>query len=291
MGFLEDNIGGPISTETRVNERIRVPEVRLIGPGGEQVGIVRIEDALRVAADADLDLVEVAPDAKPPVCKIMDYGKFKYETAQKARESRKNQQQTVVKEQKLRPKIDPHDYETKKGHVVRFLEAGSKVKVTIMFRGREQSRPELGYRLLQRLGADVADYGFIETSAKQDGRNMTMVLAPHRGAKTRAKAAHDADARRPDAQNAPGRRGSSTEDTRRIADRYTTELRTQCPRRRPTAALRSGSGAPEPARSCARRPTVGTCSSTSRPSRTRRLDGRTEVAANDTKRVKKLLNG
>jgi len=181
--------GGHISTETRVNERIRVPEVRLIGPGGEQVGIVRIEDALRVAADADLDLVEVAPDARPPVCKIMDYGKFKYETAQKARESRKNQQQTVVKEQKLRPKIDDHDYETKKGHVTRFLQAGSKVKVTIMFRGREQSRPELGFRLLQRLGTDVAEYGYIETSAKQDGRNMTMVLAPHRGAKTRAQAA------------------------------------------------------------------------------------------------------
>ena len=199
-GTPEDNIGGPISTETRVNERIRVPEVRLIGPGGEQVGIVRIEDALRVAADADLDLVEVAPAAKPPVCKIMDYGKFKYETALKERESRKNQQQTVVKEQKLRPKIDDHDYETKKGHVVRFLEAGSKVKVTIMFRGREQSRPELGYRLLQRLGADVADFGFVETSAKQDGRNMTMVLAPHRGAKTRAKAAHDAAA--PQAQRA-----------------------------------------------------------------------------------------
>ncbi len=207
----EDNVGGPISTETRVNERIRVPEVRLIGPGGEQVGIVRIEDALRVAADADLDLVEVAPDAKPPVCKIMDYGKFKYETAQKARESRKNQQQTVVKEQKLRPKIDPHDYETKKGHVVRFLQAGSKVKVTIMFRGREQSRPELGYRLLQRLGADVADYGFVETSAKQDGRNMTMVLAPHRGAKTRAKAAHDADA--PAAQRASAEPAEAQTDT------------------------------------------------------------------------------
>jgi translation initiation factor IF-3 len=131
----------------------------------------------------------------------MDYGKFKYETALKERESRKNQQQTVVKEQKLRPKIDDHDYLTKKGHVVRFLEAGSKVKVTIMFRGREQSRPELGYRLLQRLGADVADYGFVETSAKQDGRNMTMVLAPHRGAKTRAKAAHDAD--EPLARRAP----------------------------------------------------------------------------------------
>ncbi|WP_324194219.1 translation initiation factor IF-3 [Nocardia blacklockiae] len=182
------DLGGPISTETRINDRIRVPEVRLIGPGGEQVGIVRVEDALRVAQEADLDLVEVAPDARPPVCKIMDYGKFKYETAQKARESRKNQQQTVIKEQKLRPKIDDHDYATKRGHVMRFLEAGSKVKVTIMFRGREQSRPELGFRLLQRLASDVADLGFVETSAKQDGRNMTMVLAPHKGAKTRVKA-------------------------------------------------------------------------------------------------------
>ena len=144
---------------------------------------MRIEDALRVAADADLDLVEVAPDAKPPVCKIMDYGKFKYETAQKARESRKNQQQTVVKEQKLRPKIDPHDYETKKGHVVRFLQAGSKVKVTIMFRGREQSRPELGFWLLQRLADDIQELGFVESSPKQDGRNMVMVVAPHKSAK------------------------------------------------------------------------------------------------------------
>ncbi|MGB6125722.1 MAG: translation initiation factor IF-3 [Gordonia sp. (in: high G+C Gram-positive bacteria)] len=183
--------GGHISTDTRINERIRVPEVRLVGPGGEQVGIVRVEDALRLAYEADLDLVEVAPDARPPVCKIMDYGKFKYEAAQKQRESRRNQQMTVVKEQKLRPKIDDHDYETKKGHVVRFLEAGSKVKVTIMFRGREQSRPELGFRLLQRLGNDVAEYGFVETSAKQDGRNMTMVLAPHKGAKTRTKAQQD----------------------------------------------------------------------------------------------------
>ncbi|EME60714.1 MULTISPECIES: translation initiation factor IF-3 [Rhodococcus] len=187
-------LGGPISAETRINERIRVPEVRLVGPGGEQVGIVRVEDALRLAYEADLDLVEVAPDARPPVCKIMDYGKFKYEAAQKARESRKNQQLTVIKEQKLRPKIDDHDYETKKRNVVRFLEAGSKVKVTIMFRGREQSRPELGFRLLQRLGADVADLGFIETAPKQDGRNMTMVLAPHKGAKTRAKAQETAQA-------------------------------------------------------------------------------------------------
>lgn len=152
----------------------------MVGPNGEQVGIVRIEDALRLAQEADLDLVEVAAQARPPVCKLMDFGKFKYETAQKARESRRNQQMTVIKEQKLRPKIDSHDYETKKRHVVRFLDAGHKVKVTIMFRGREQSRPELGFRLLQRLSNDVAELGFVETSAKQDGRNMTMVLAPHR---------------------------------------------------------------------------------------------------------------
>jgi len=172
--------GGFISTELRVNDRIRVPEVRLVGPGGEQVGIVRIEDALRLAAEADLDLVEVAPTARPPVCRLMDYGKFKYENAQKARESRRNQTNTIIKEMKLRPKIDQHDYDTKKGHVVRFLKAGDKVKITIMFRGREQHRPELGYRLLQKLAADVEDLGFIESNARQDGRNMTMVLGPHK---------------------------------------------------------------------------------------------------------------
>ncbi|MEV6611742.1 translation initiation factor IF-3 [Kutzneria sp. NPDC051319] len=178
--------GGPTAApEARINDRIRVPEVRLVGPNGEQVGIVRIEDALRLAVEADLDLVEVAPQARPPVCKLMDYGKYKYESAQKARESRRNQQLTVIKEQKLRPKIDPHDYETKKNHVVRFLEHGHKVKVTIMFRGREQSRPELGFRLLQRLAEDVIDLGFVESSAKQDGRNMIMVLAPHKTTKTR----------------------------------------------------------------------------------------------------------
>ncbi|MFC3894755.1 translation initiation factor IF-3 [Lentzea rhizosphaerae] len=179
------NRGAPVSTEPRINDRIRVPEVRLVGPNGEQVGIVRIEDALRLAQEADLDLVEVAAQARPPVCKLMDYGKFKYETAQKARESRRNQQLTVIKEQKLRPKIDPHDYQTKKGHVARFLSHGNKVKVTIMFRGREQSRPELGYRLLQKLAEDVAELGFVESNPKQDGRNMIMVLAPHKNIKAR----------------------------------------------------------------------------------------------------------
>jgi translation initiation factor IF-3 len=152
--------------------------VRLVGPNGEQVGIVRVEDALRLAAEADLDLVEVAPMAKPPVAKLMDFGKFKYEAALKAREARKNQVNTVIKEIKLRPKIDPHDYGTKKGHVERFLKGGDKVKVTIMFRGREQSRPELGFRLLQRLAEDVIELGTVESAPKQDGRNMIMVLGP-----------------------------------------------------------------------------------------------------------------
>ena len=133
-----------------------------------------------MAQEADLDLVEVAATARPPVCKLMDYGKFKYESAVKARESRKNQTQTIVKEIKLRPKIDPHDYGTKKGHVERFLKAGDKVKVTIMFRGREQSRPELGFRLLQKLADDVTELGFVEAQPKQDGRNMIMVIGPHR---------------------------------------------------------------------------------------------------------------
>jgi translation initiation factor IF-3 len=165
-------------SEPRINDRIRVAEVRLVGPNGEQVGIVRVEDALRLAQDADLDLVEVAPDARPPVCKIMDYGKYKYEADMKAREARRNQTNTVLKEIRFRLKIDPHDYGTKKGHVERFLKAGDKVKVMIMFRGREQSRPEMGVRLLQRLADDVTELGFIESMPKQDGRNMVMVLGP-----------------------------------------------------------------------------------------------------------------
>lgn len=179
--------GGVISVEPRINDRIRVPEVRLIGAEGEQVGIVSIETALQMAIDADLDLVEVAPESRPPVCKLMDFGKFKYEAAQKAREARKNQTNTVVKEMKLRPKIDAHDYETKKSHIERFLKAGDKVKVTIMFRGREQSRPELGFKLLQRLAEDIAEVGIVEAAPLQDGRNMVMVIGPNRGSKSSAK--------------------------------------------------------------------------------------------------------
>jgi translation initiation factor IF-3 len=180
-----------------------VSEVRLVGAAGEQIGIVGIEDALRLAMEADLDLVEVAPEAKPPVCKIMDYGKFKYEAAVKAREARKNQVNTVIKEMKLRPKIDQHDYETKKGHIERFLSQGDKVKITIMFRGREQSRPELGYKLLQKLASDIGESAVIESSPLQDGRNMTMVLAPARktsGGKTAKPAPAKTEYQAPAAQ-------------------------------------------------------------------------------------------
>lgn len=152
---------------------------------------MRVEDALRLAEEANLDLVEVAPMAKPPVAKLMDFGKFKYEAAMKAREARKNQVNTVIKEIKLRPKIDPHDYGTKRGHVERFLKAGDKVKVTIMFRGREQSRPELGRRLLERLADDIAELGYVESAPKQDGRNMIMVIGP-----TKKKAEAKAEQRR-----------------------------------------------------------------------------------------------
>ncbi len=177
-----------------------------MGPNGEQVGIVSIHDALKLAQEADLDLVEVAATARPPVCKLMDYGKFKYESAMKAREARKNQAHTIIKEIKLRPKIDPHDYETKKGHVVRFLKAGDKVKVTIMFRGREQSRPELGFRLLQRLAEDVQELGFVESQPKQDGRNMIMVIGPHKkkaeAKAEKAAAKAQADSEEPSVQEA-----------------------------------------------------------------------------------------
>ena len=196
---------GEAITEPRINDRIRVPEVRLVGPEGEQVGVVSIGEALRLAQDSELDLVEVAPMARPPVVKLMDYGKFKYESAQKAREARRNQALTVIKEMRLRLKIDPHDYETKKGHVERFLKSGDKVKITVMFRGREQSRPEMGYRLLQRLAADVQELGVVESNPKQDGRNMVMVIAPHRnqaatdGARRQAKADRAAEGQAPQA--------------------------------------------------------------------------------------------
>jgi translation initiation factor IF-3 len=168
----------PERDETRVNEQIRVPEVRLIGDDGNQVGVVKTDQALAYAHERDLDLVEVAADARPPVCRVLDYSKYKYEQEQKAKAARRHQKQVNVREIKLRPKIADNDYQTKKSHVVRFLERDDRVKVTIMFRGREQTHPERGERLLQRLAEDVSELGVVEQSPQQDGRNMTMLLAP-----------------------------------------------------------------------------------------------------------------
>ena len=152
--------------------------MRLVGPEGDQIGIVPTKDALRRADELDLDLVEVAPQAKPPVCRIMDYGKYKYEQDVRQKEARKKQQKVEVKEIKFRPKIDTHDYETKKGHVVRFLTAGARVKVTIMFRGREMAHTELGRKILDRLVDDLDDLATVDQMPKLDGRNMVMVITP-----------------------------------------------------------------------------------------------------------------
>lgn len=167
-----------IATDVRVNERIRAPQVRLISESGEQLGIKPIQEALRIAYEAELDLVEVAPQAEPPVARIMDYGKYKYEQAIKAKKARKRAAATVLKEMKLRPKIENHDYETKKKHIVRFLEGGSKVKVTIMFRGREMAHTDIGRRLLDRLATELSEISKVESPPKQEGRNMIMLLAP-----------------------------------------------------------------------------------------------------------------
>jgi translation initiation factor IF-3 len=163
---------------TRINERIRVPEVRVIGEDGKQIGVMRTEDALRYAQTRDLDLVEVAPDARPPVTRILDYSKYKYEQAQKQKAARKHQQQITVREIKFRPKIAEKDYETKKGHVERFLRRRDKVKITIMFRGREVTHPERGQQILERLAEDLGDLAQIEQRPNLDGRNMTMLLGP-----------------------------------------------------------------------------------------------------------------
>jgi translation initiation factor IF-3 len=168
----------PERDTTRVNERIRVPEVRLIDDQGAQVGVLKTPDALRFAQERDLDLVEVAPEARPPVCRVLDYSKYKYELAQKQKQARKHQQQITVREIKFRPKIAQHDYDTKKHHVERFLRHKDKVKVTIMFRGREVTHPERGTMILDRLAEELAELGVVEQRPMQEGRNMTMMLGP-----------------------------------------------------------------------------------------------------------------
>jgi translation initiation factor IF-3 len=168
----------PERDTTRINERIRVPEVRLIDDEGQQIGVMKTPDALVFAQERDLDLVEVAPEARPPVCRVLDYSKYKYEQAQKVKQARKHQQQITVREIKFRPKIAEHDYDTKKHHVERFLRHKDKVKVTIMFRGREVTHPERGTAILDRLAEELSELGVVEQRPMQEGRNMTMMMAP-----------------------------------------------------------------------------------------------------------------
>jgi translation initiation factor IF-3 len=168
----------PERDTTRINERIRVPEVRLIDDEGNQIGVLKTPDALIFAQERDLDLVEVAPEARPPVCRVLDYSKYKYEQAQKIKQAKKHQQQITVREIKFRPKIAQHDYDTKKHHVERFLRHKDKVKVTIMFRGREVTHPERGTAILDRLAEELSELGVVEQRPMQEGRNMTMMMAP-----------------------------------------------------------------------------------------------------------------
>jgi translation initiation factor IF-3 len=168
----------PERDTTRINDRIRVPEVRLIDDEGNQVGVLKTADALKFAQERELDLVEIAPEANPPVCRLLDYSKYKYEQAQKQKQARKHQQQITIREIKFRPKIAQHDYDTKKHHVERFLRQKDKVKVTIMFRGREVTHPERGTAILDRLAEELAELGVVEQRPLQEGKNMTMMMAP-----------------------------------------------------------------------------------------------------------------
>ena len=181
MGGPYRRRGDQIATQdVRINDRIRAREVFLVGADGEQLGVKPLPEALTRAREQELDLVEVAANANPPVCRIMDYGRYVYEQEQRRRQSRRKATNVVIKEMKFRPKIDEHDYTTKMKHVARFLGEGNKVKLTIMFRGREMAHPELGKKILDRVADDVAEFAIVESAARQDGRNMTMVLHPIR---------------------------------------------------------------------------------------------------------------
>ncbi len=186
--------------QTRINDAIRAPRVRLVDSDGSQIGIKASGDALEYAYSKGLDLVEIAPQADPPVAKVMDYGKYRYEQEQRAKQARKHQSQIHVKEIKLRPKIQPHDYNTKKGHVERFLNQRAKVKVTIMFRGRETTHPERGRDLLKRLAEDVQEIGAVEQEPTLDGRNMVMVLGPTKNAGVQRQPEDVGDAEAEDTQ-------------------------------------------------------------------------------------------
>jgi translation initiation factor IF-3 len=204
-----DAAGDEIAThEVRINDRIRAREVFLVGSDGEQLGVKPLPEALAMARDLNLDLVEVAPNANPPVCRVMDHGRYVYEQEQRRRKSKGKATNVVIKEMKFRPKIDEHDYVTKMKHVDRFLGEGNKVKLTIMFRGREMAHPELGMRILRRIADDLSEVAVVETEPRQDGRNMTMVLHPLRKDGKGGKAARSA----PPTAQPPAGNGSAAAD-------------------------------------------------------------------------------
>ena len=227
----------PSGTTTRINDRIRVPEVRLVGEDGKQIGVIKTSEALAYAQERDLDLVEVAPDARPPVCRVLDYSKYKYEQAQKQKQARKHQQQITIREIKFRPKIAQNDYDTKKGHVRRFLLGKDRVKVTIMFRGREVTHPERGTALLDKLASELAEVGVVEQSPLQDGRNMTMMLGP-----SKAVLAGEVEGSKPPAESP---------EAARHGDRFAAALAAG---RRDPVRSRAAEAPPQPAPR-ARRPT------------------------------------
>jgi translation initiation factor IF-3 len=230
----------PERDPTRINDRIRVPEVRLIGEDGNQIGVVKTDEALRYAQERDLDLVEVAPDARPPVTRVLDYSKYKYEQAQKLKQARKHQQQITIREIKFRPKIAQNDYDTKKGHVERFLRHKDKVKITIMFRGREVTHPERGTALLERLANELSEVGVVEQTPIQDGRNMTMMLAPSKAVLAEGEAPADeakpAAKPRSESREAQGEDGAEAGNGSRSAPAELPEEAPALPEEAPTAS-------------------------------------------------------
>jgi len=203
----------PVVQHDRINEQIRVPRVRLVDEDGSQIGIKATKEALEYAYSKNLDLVEVAKQADPPVARVMDYGKWRYEQEQRAKQARKHQSTINIKEIKFRPKIGDHDYETKKGHVVRFLNQRAKVKVTIMFRGRENLHPERGRDLLMRLADEVKEVGLIEAQPELDGRNMVMVLAPTKAAGQKERAPEGQAQSEPAAEEVPAEVASEASES------------------------------------------------------------------------------
>ncbi|HET8979373.1 MAG TPA: translation initiation factor IF-3 [Solirubrobacteraceae bacterium] len=241
----------PERDTTRINDRIRVPEVRLVGEDGKQIGVIKTSEALAYAQERDLDLVEVAPDARPPVCRVLDYSKYKYEQAQKQKAARKHQQQITIREIKFRPKIAQNDYDTKKGHVERFLLHKDRVKVTIMFRGREVTHPERGTALLDKLAGELSEIAVVEQHPIQDGRNMTMMLAPSKAVLAGERDAGSSDGQASGGKGESGRHRNGGADSASTTAESTSESPAETERSAENSAEGSSANAAETPRDAA----------------------------------------